>query len=79
MLLEALLAVDGATLSGLEGDFGLLPTVRAGDLGHLSGAAVISTAPSSVIQYFHSFSFGYTRNIRVDIPRIRSVGWKTYY
>ena len=79
MLLEALLAVDGATLSGLEGDFGLLPTVRTDDLGHLSGAAVISTTPLTVIQYFHSFSFGYTRNIRLGIPCMRSVSWKTYY
>ena len=55
VLLEALTTVNRSTLCGLEGDFGLLSTVRAGDLGHLSWATVISSAPVSITQYFHSF------------------------
>ena len=55
VLLEALATVNRPTLCGLEGDFCFLSTVRADDLGHLSWATVIASAPVSITQYFHSF------------------------
>ena len=56
MLGEALTAVNRPALCRLEGDLGLLPAIRADDLGHLTRAAVGSTAPISITQYFHSYS-----------------------
>ncbi len=58
VLLEALTTVNRSTLCGLEGDFGLLSTVRADDLGHLSWATVISSV--SITHIFHSLLFSYT-------------------
>ena len=55
VLLEALTAVNRAALCRLERNLVLLATVRTDDLRHLSGATVVSTAPLSVTQYFHSF------------------------
>jgi len=44
---EALAAVNWPALCRLEGDFRLLPAIRADDLGHL--------AVFSITQYFHSY------------------------
>ena len=54
VLLEAFLAVNWTAVGRLEWDLGFLATVRAGDLVHLSGAAVV-TAPLSKTHIFHSF------------------------
>ena len=56
MLLEALAAVNRPALCRLEGDFALLATIRADDLGHLTRATVVSATPFSKIHYFHSYS-----------------------
>ena len=56
MLLEALTAVNRPTLGRLEGDLVLFPAVRACDLVHLTRATVVSAAPLSITQYFHSYS-----------------------
>ena len=55
-LREALTAVNRAALCRLERNLVLLATVSTDDLVHLSGTTVVSTAPLSIIQYFHSFS-----------------------
>jgi hypothetical protein len=56
VLREALTAVNRTALCWLEGDFALLPAIRADDFCHLTGAAVGSTAPIVITQYFHSYS-----------------------
>ncbi len=56
VLLEALAAVNRPTLCRLEGNLVLLPAVRTRDLCHLTRATVVSTAPFSITQYFHSYS-----------------------
>ncbi len=55
MLSKALTAVNRTALCWLEGDLGLLPAIRADDLGHLTRATVGSTAPIAITQYFHSY------------------------
>jgi len=52
MLLEALLAVHGPALGGLERDLALLAAVRALGLVHLAWTLVDA---SSLTQLFHSF------------------------
>jgi hypothetical protein len=62
VLRKAVVAVDGASLRRLEGDFTLIPAVRAGHLGHLSraaativpGTATRRSAISSVIHLRYS-------------------------
>ena len=56
MLGKAFTAVNRPTLCRLEGNLALLTTIRADDLCHLTRAAVVSTAPISITQYFHSYS-----------------------
>ena len=68
MLREALTAVNRTALCWLEGDFALLPAIRADDFCHLTGAAVVSTAPIAITQYFHSYSVCMLRTPR-GIPR----------
>ena len=68
VLSKALTAVNRPALCRLEGDLGLLPAIRADDLGHLTRATVVSTAPFSITQYFHSYSVCMLRTPH-DIPR----------
>ena len=55
MLLEALLAVHGPALCGLERDLALLAAVRADGLVHLAWTPVEA---SPLTQLFHSFYLG---------------------
>ena len=61
-LRETLFTVDRATLRWLERDFIFFPTVIAGNLVHLSGATIGSTASFSIRQYSHSYSVSYAQN-----------------
>jgi hypothetical protein len=54
VLLEAFLAVNWTAFGRFERDLGFLAAVRADDLVHLPGAAVV-TAPLSITHNFHSF------------------------
>jgi hypothetical protein len=48
VLLIAFLAVNRASLRGLERNFTFLPTVRAGDLGHLSRSSAETAEIASI-------------------------------
>ena len=48
MLPIAFLAVDRASLGGLERNFAFLPTIRAGDLGHLSRSSAEAAEIASI-------------------------------
>jgi len=56
VLLEAIAAVDGPALCGLERDLALLAAVRTDGLVHLAGASV--EASPSLTQLFHSYFVG---------------------
>ena len=74
MLRKALLAVNRPALCRLEGDLGLLPAVRACDLGHLTRATVVSATPFSITQYFHSYSVCMLRTPRGILRTLPSQG-----
>jgi hypothetical protein len=53
MLPVTLLAVDRAALCGFERNFTFLSTVRAGDLGHLSGTSAAASVSISQFSILH--------------------------
>ncbi len=64
MLGEAVTAVDGTALGGLEGNFALDAAVGAGCLVELTGTVVVGTGTAAGISVIHFKSLSYRLSIQ---------------